>query len=313
MTPAAAATVPSLARKPSALETLSVLLFFVAIALLSARIGEALGSASVWWVLAMLALGYLAADAFSGLVHWMFDTWGSPETPVLGKAFIVPFRVHHSDPEDITRHGFIATNGHNCLVSLPVLVAAFFLPRGVAWADAGLAFVTALCLGVFCTNQFHKWAHAEKRSPIVAWLQSKGIILSPEHHAVHHSAPYSEHYCITTGWMNRPLQTIRFFRALEWAIDEGSPAPSRARTTSRRPSRPRLPPSRASSPAWAGAVRATALGLSLAFPAVLPRLEALRLARVALAELVVRVLGVDARGAGLSRVGHGVRLLTAGG
>jgi hypothetical protein len=44
------------------------------------------------------------------------------------------------------------------------------------------------------------------------------LILPPEHHAIHHSAPFTSHYSITTGWMNRPLAVIRFYRALEWAV-----------------------------------------------------------------------------------------------
>lgn len=203
------------ARKPSLLEVLAVIAFFALVLLLGARIVSALGGRSAWLVLAMLALGYIAADFVSGLVHWAFDTWGATTTPVLGPAFIVPFRVHHSDPEDITRHGFVATNGHNCFASLPVLVGSFWLPVGTAFGDAALAFVTSLCFGVFCTNQFHKWAHQKQVGAVVGWLQRRGIILNPDHHQIHHTAPFEHHYCITTGWLNRPLRAIGFFRGME--------------------------------------------------------------------------------------------------
>src|SRR5690606_28663165 len=139
------------------------------------------------------------ADFASGLVHWGFDTWGSESTPAVGKTFIVPFRVHHSDPLDITRHGFVATNGHNCLVSIPVLVAALALPPGGVWSAPLATFVLLLTLGVFGTNQFHKWAHDENAGPVVRWLQDRGLILGREHHDLHHAAPYDRHYCITTG------------------------------------------------------------------------------------------------------------------
>jgi ubiquitin-conjugating enzyme E2 variant len=46
-------------------------------------------------------------------------------------------------------------------------------------------------------------------------LQRCHLILPPEHHARHHSAPFDQHYCITVGWMNVPLQRIGFFRMLE--------------------------------------------------------------------------------------------------
>ena len=179
-----------------------------------------MGAQTAWVLVVSGVLGFVTADLVSGLVHWLFDTWFTRTTPVLGATFVTPFRVHHEDPLDITRHGFIATNGHNCLVSVPVLGLALLLPSGpeAPLASAALIFVLTLCLGVFATNQFHKWSHSEQVPPGVAWLQARGLILGRAHHDVHHSDPYTHHYCITTGWLNRPLEAIGFFRRLERLI-----------------------------------------------------------------------------------------------
>ncbi len=215
-------------RKSHPHELLGVVAFFVLCGVILARLWADRGISS-WWVVAGTGLaGYIASDFTSGVVHWLFDTWGSTKTPVVGATFVTPFRIHHVDPKDITRHGFVATNGHNCLVSLPVLVGGLLLPH-TAWSSAAIAFVLALCLGVFATNQFHKWSHEDeaKLHPFIRWLQRYGIILSPEHHDVHHSAPYSRHYCITTGWLNRPLEAIGFFRGLERIITAVTSVPPR--------------------------------------------------------------------------------------
>jgi plasmanylethanolamine desaturase len=201
-------------------EKLGVVLFFVLCVLLARRVVHAAGSQTVVMIAVSAVLGFVTADLVSGLVHWLFDTWFARTTPVLGKTFVTPFRVHHEDPLDITRHGFVATNGHNCLVSVPVLALALLLPSGpeAPLASSALTFVLTLCLGVFGTNQFHKWSHTQHVSPAVAWLQARGIILGRAHHDVHHTAPHTRHYCITTGWLNRPLEAIGFFNGLERLI-----------------------------------------------------------------------------------------------
>jgi plasmanylethanolamine desaturase len=41
------------------------------------------------------------------------------------------------------------------------------------------------------------------------------LILPPEHHRIHHTAPFNKYYCITVGWLNKPLAMIAFFPTLE--------------------------------------------------------------------------------------------------
>jgi ubiquitin-conjugating enzyme E2 variant len=127
--------------------------------------------------------------------------------------------MHHVDPKDITRHDFIETNGNSTIASVPVVVTLWFLmPRTAGWLHYVCLLLAVAAFFVFCTNQFHKWAHADAAPPVVRWLQSTGIILSPEHHAIHHAAPHDKYYCITVGWMNPLLTRIRFFRACEAVV-----------------------------------------------------------------------------------------------
>lgn len=166
--------------------------------------------------------GYILADFLSGFVHFLGDTFGSKTTPIIGPAFIEPFREHHTDPEGITRHGFIETNGHNCLVSIPVMMimAHVLVKYAIVSTLAGFAFATSyfLILGVLLTNQFHKWAHMKNASAPIRLLQHTRLILSPAHHKIHHTSPYTRYFCITTGWLNFILDRAQFFPIAKFTI-----------------------------------------------------------------------------------------------
>jgi hypothetical protein len=220
--------------KHRVLEIIGISLFFAFEMLLGLNLWPTV-SGNWLWVLLASVTGYLAADLISGFVHWGGDTWGKPTWWLVGRNFIRPFRHHHVDPKAITRHDFIATNGNNCMTTLIGLVPAAFIPvlEHQSFRVYGLAFIFFCTLGIFATNQFHKWAHMEDPGPTVRVLQRLGLILSPDHHSVHHRAPYSTHYCITTGWLNAPLRAIGFFATLEYWIQRVTGAPPRADEASR--------------------------------------------------------------------------------
>jgi plasmanylethanolamine desaturase len=171
-----------------------------------------------WWVPLAAAAGAILADFASGLVHWAADTWGRETMPLLGRRFLRPFRVHHVNPDDFLRRDPLDTNGDVALLAVPFLLAVFLLPL-----DAGPGRVAAVALLAFCacalpTNQVHQWAHTPHAPAPVRWLQRRGLLLSYEEHCRHHAAPYVTHYCITTGWCNRPLAALGFFPRLERAV-----------------------------------------------------------------------------------------------
>ena len=162
--------------------------------------------AQVWIAVPCAIAGYLAADVASGLVHWMCDNCFAEDSPLIGGMLIQPFRDHHRDPLGITTHGFLELCGNSCLGLLPALAAVVCLgDRLPALLQAGFLF---FCLAMFATNQFHQWAHAPAVPQAVRWLQKHRVILSPASHQAHHRTVNGGAYCITSGWMNRPLDRI---------------------------------------------------------------------------------------------------------
>ena len=171
-----------------------------------------------WWLVPAAIAGAAGADLLTGIVHWAADTWGSESLPVIGPRLLHPFRVHHVNPDDFIRRRFIDTNGDVALLVIPFLVVVMRLPLDNETGTAVAVFLIAFCTVGLLANQLHQWAHVPKPPAIVRVLQTSRLILSRNMHANHHRAPYDANYCIATGWCNRPLAAIRFFRGLEWAI-----------------------------------------------------------------------------------------------
>ncbi|KAK3860647.1 hypothetical protein Pcinc_033312 [Petrolisthes cinctipes] len=169
--------------------------------------------------------GIFTADFASGLVHWAADTWGSVELPILGKNFIRPFREHHIDPTSITRHDFIETNGDNFMLTIPGLTYmtyhfCFKTNEEVQNYYYWFSYLYLLAIFVSLTNQIHKWSHTYFGLPRwVTLLQDLHIILPKRHHRIHHVSPHETYFCITTGWLNYPLEKLAFWTTLEWLIE----------------------------------------------------------------------------------------------
>jgi ubiquitin-conjugating enzyme E2 variant len=179
-------------------------------AALLARLAASAGDAQVVPFLLALPLGFASADAASGFVHWFGDTCFRPDTPVLGRMLIAPFREHHADPQSICRHRFLERNGNNCLAALPFLAAAAFLPWDAqrAWQAFGVGWLASAALTLCATNQIHAWAHAPAVPRWVRALQRSGILLSPERHARHHRRAHDRAYAVVCGWSNAWLDSV---------------------------------------------------------------------------------------------------------
>jgi hypothetical protein len=176
------------------------------------------GQGYLWLVVFAVPLGMLAGDFVSGLAHWLADTYGSDRTPLVGANFIKWFRLHHVYPKDICTHDFISTNGNTCILAAPLV--GFCLP--FVWEeDASVTRVFVVLTNVLmaattvATNQFHKWAHEDVPPRVARLLQRAHLILRPQHHSQHHTAPHKTDYCIANGWLNPLLERINFFGRLE--------------------------------------------------------------------------------------------------
>lgn len=125
-------------------------------------------------------LAQFVVDFASGILHWACDTWGEFTTPIVGPTLIRSFRMHHVDPQDITRHGFIETNASTTYPMPPFIVFCLLISSQNFFA---LCYCWTIVFGVILgilTNEIHKWAHMVHQKPniIIRFFQNSGLILS---------------------------------------------------------------------------------------------------------------------------------------
>ena len=173
-----------------------------------------------WWpyLFPALLLAYFLADIASGLVHWGIDTWFATET--LGRAVAIA-REHHTHPQNILGYSFVE---HSALgsapsavfIGLPALCIVAFPVCVVTYCAMMIFMVSSACL-LFGTS-FHNLGHRKPTSGILRAAQRLRLVITPEHHWVHHRNGQLRHYCAVNGWANYLCDRLEFWRRLERAI-----------------------------------------------------------------------------------------------
>mmetsp|Transcript_9526 Transcript_9526/g.14077 ORF Transcript_9526/g.14077 Transcript_9526/m.14077 type:complete len:229 (+) Transcript_9526:36-722(+) len=166
----------------------------------------------------------IITDGISGVAHWAVDSYGKANWPIIGKT-IKAFRDHHIVPTSMTTMSFYENNEENMIIALGIQYIAIIIN---SWYTKDQKYRNEIQLGITCiagliaiTNQIHAWCHTtpEKLPILVNYLQQIGIIINGKGHQKHHQSKEKDtYYCITTGWLNKPLETIAFWRTLETII-----------------------------------------------------------------------------------------------
>lgn len=194
------------------LETSGIIAFIATAAWIIHALGFALPSTAA--LALALPAGFFLGDLFSGLVHWVCDTFGSSTTPLLGPALIHPFRHHHEQPGRITRISLVENLGASAIVGWLFLLlwvalsdprqAAGFADRLQQWV--GFLFIIFSVL----SNLLHRWAHIPDRSRPgwIRLLQRWHLVIPTEQHMLHHRPPWRTNYCIMCGWGNAVTNRI---------------------------------------------------------------------------------------------------------
>jgi ubiquitin-conjugating enzyme E2 variant len=169
------------------------------------------------WLIVALLVGYFLADLFSGLVHWVVDTW--LDAGMLGRG-IAMTREHHTHPSHVLLYEFFDQASLGAAPSAVVVgsaaaVTALFPVSALTYGLMIVWFVIATCM--LFGMSFHNLAHWPVRPPLLRVAQRLHLVCSPEHHWRHHRE-HTIRYCVINGWANCPCDRLRLWSRLEWLV-----------------------------------------------------------------------------------------------
>jgi ubiquitin-conjugating enzyme E2 variant len=156
----------------------------------------------------------LLVDFITGLVHWLEDSYWSEQTPLLGKWLVIPNLAHHRNGQDFIKKSWIQSSWDLLIVATLIILTANYFNH-LNWKIWEFAIIIANA------NQIHKWAHIirkEDKPKLIWFLQKIYILQCTTHHGQHHRKPNNTHFCTVTNVLNPILDTMRFWRGLEYIV-----------------------------------------------------------------------------------------------
>ena len=107
-----------------------------------------------------ILLGHFIGDLFSGLLHWVCDSFGCETTKFWGPALIGPFRRHHHNPTQICQISIAENLGASSMAGIVPLGLLYFMTE-ISVHSGYIAFLkfTLFFSIVFAvlSNLFHRW------------------------------------------------------------------------------------------------------------------------------------------------------------
>jgi hypothetical protein len=197
---------------PDAVPALSGLAAQPALATLAGPAGALAGSVLTFALEFVLVV--LLVDLASGIGHWLEDTYGNPDTPIIGRLVIVPNLEHHRKPRAFLAKSWLESCGDLMLAGALLVAAAWALDL-LTWHVVLFALVGSQA------NQIHKWTHQnpQEKGAVVHLLQRMRLLQTPREHGRHHQGSTDSHYCTVTNALNPVLERLRVWRRLEALLE----------------------------------------------------------------------------------------------
>jgi hypothetical protein len=164
-----------------------------------------------------IIIGYLLADLIVGLFHWFEDNYLDycNEIPIFSE-LAKDNEMHHYFPRSMLAYSYLEHIQYTLPACLLLLLLLYIFNKSIF-----KYYFFIISFSFFCvtSNIIHRFSHMRfcENNYIIILLQSSGILCSHTEHSKHHNSPH-EKYCVVSDYNNYILDSIYFWRTLEYII-----------------------------------------------------------------------------------------------
>lgn len=169
-------------------------------------------------IVIQIIIGFFLADFLSGFFHWIEDNYiyyciDIPMIRVISKGN----EMHHYFPRAILIDSYFQNMLIITIITIIIFGIIYLINRQILF-DYKYLFIT-LFIFLSISSIIHRFSHMKacEKNKYILFLQNVGIITSNEHHRIHHIKS-DEKYCMNTPYLNLILDSIYFWRFLEFII-----------------------------------------------------------------------------------------------
>jgi hypothetical protein len=168
-------------------------------------------------IILQIIIGFFLADVITGIFHWFEDSYLDYciDIPILS-GIAKDNEMHHYFPRSIISYSYWENINVTFPLTVSILFILYLLNKSLfkhVYLIASFAFFSII------SNLLHRFSHMREceNNQVINFLQSTGILCPHKHHSIHHIKD-AEKYCIITVYCNYILDSIYFWRALEYTI-----------------------------------------------------------------------------------------------
>jgi hypothetical protein len=169
-------------------------------------------------IVLQLVLGLIIADFLCGGLHWFEDNYIDYciSNPIL-KDIAIHNEMHHYFPRSIIAYSHAEHTVYTLPMAIAFIVFLYIIDNSLFVKYP--YFLLSLFFFLASSNIIHSIVHRRdcENNWFIIFLQKCGILCSHEHHSIHHTIG-KEKYCVMLSINNYILDTILFWRGLEYLI-----------------------------------------------------------------------------------------------